>query len=203
MALPEISHEFLVVSDPELRFTPGGDAVANFRVKASSRKEEPKGSGNWVDKDVLWASVTVWRDLAEHVVESIAKNDLVLVQGTIYTREYESNGAKQKSVEIQAIAVGPSLKFRTTPHGAGAQQGQGQQAPQGQYPPPQQGYQQPPTQGQPPYQQQPQAQPQYAQQPQGQPGYAPQPGYQQPQGQPYAAPQDDPWATPQQGQPPF
>ena len=206
MALPEIAHEFLVVSDPELRFTPGGDAVCNFRVKASSRKEEPKGSGNWVDKDVLWASVTAWRDLAEHVVESIANKDMVLVQGTIYTREYESNGVKQKSVEIQATAVGPSLKFRTTPHGAGKQQGQQQppaQQGQGGYPP-QQGYQQPPVQGQPPYQQQPQAQPQYAQQPQAQPYQQP---YQQPQGapqgQPYAAPQDDPWATPQQGQPPF
>lgn len=216
MALPEIGHEFLVVSDPELRFTPGGDAVCNFRVKASSRKEEPKGSGNWVDKDVLWASVTAWRDLAEHVVESVVKNDLVLVQGTIYTREYESNGAKQKSVEIQATAVGPSLKFRTTPHGAGQQQqGQGQQA----QPPQQGGYQQPQQggtwtnqpqgapQGQPPYQQQPQGQPAYAQQPQGQPGY--QQPYQQPQGAPqgqpgYAPPaQDDPWATPQQGNPPF
>lgn len=204
MALPEIAHEFLVVSDPELRFTPGGDAVCNFRVKASSRKEEPKGSGNWVDKDVLWASVTAWRDLAEHVVESIANKDMVLVQGTIYTREYESNGVKQKSVEIQATAVGPSLKFRTTPHGAGKQQGQQQppvQQGQGGYPPQQQGYQQPPAQGQPPYQQQPQAQPPY-QQPQGQPGYAPQPGYQQPQPG-YAPQQDDPWATPQQGNPPF
>ena len=188
MALPEIGHEFLVVSAPELRFTPSGDAVANFRVKASSRKEEPKGSGNWVDKDVLWATVTCWRDLAQHVVDSIVERDLVLVQGTLKTREYESNGVKQKAVEIDATAVGPSLKFRTTPHGAGAQQAQQ----------PQQGGQwtnQPPAYGQP------QAQPQYAQQPAPQPGYGQPPApYQQPQ-QPPAA--NDPWGTPPQGMPPF
>lgn len=197
MALPLVSQEFLIVGDdPKLTFTPGGLAVANFRVKASDRKEEPKGSGNWVDGDVLWANVTVWRDAAQHVVDSLKSGDLVVLTGKIYTRSFEHQGIKKTSVEITASAVGPSLTFRTTPHGAVAQQGQ---------------------QAQPPVQQQPQGQPQYQPQPQyGAPGGQAQPGYVQPQqGQPQYAPQpqqgqpqqNDPWAPPggyQQGaNPPF
>ena len=197
MPLPVISEEFLIVSEPALTFSRSGVAVANFRVKTSSRKEEPKGSGNWVDDKVLWANVTVWRDPAQHAVDSLKKDDLVVIVGRISTREFEHQGQKRTAVEIEALSIGPSLKFRTTPHGAGgAQQGQQQQPSaqqQQQYAQPQQGYAQP---------QQGYAQPQQ--------GYAqPQQGYAQPQGQPQGQPvyqqpvQDDPWAAPAQQQPGF
>lgn len=202
MALPIIGQEFLIVGDePKLTFTPAGLPVCNFRVKAADRKEEPKGSGNWVDSKVLWANVNVWRDPAQHAADSLKSGDLVIITGKIYTREFEHQGIKKTAVEIDATSVGASLTFRTTPHGAG----QGQQAqaqPQAQ---PQQGYGQP---------QQGYGQPQG--QPQGQPGYGQpqaQPGYGQPQGQPqYAQPQQgqpgqqDPWAPPGgygQANPPF
>lgn len=198
MALPLIGEEFLVVGgDPKLTFTPGGLAVCNFRVKAADRKLDPN-TNEWKDDKVLWANVTAWRDLAQHIVDSIKDKDLVVISGKIYTREFEHQGIKKISVEIDAKNVGPSLTFRTTPHGA-AQQAQAQ--PQAQ---PQQGGQwsnQPQAQPQPGYGQ-PQAQPGYGQ-PQGQPQYA------QPQAQPA---QQDPWAppggypapgNPAQGQPPF
>lgn len=201
MALPIIGQEFLIVGDgPKLTFTPGGLAVCNFRVKAADRKKDEQ-SGEWKDDKVLWANVNVWRDPAQHAADSLKSGDLVVITGKIYTREFEHQGVKKTSVEIDATSVGASLTFRTTPHGAG----QGQQAqaqPQAQ---PQQGYGQP---------QQGYAQPQG--QPQTQPGYgAPQgqPGYGQPQGQPqYAQPQQgqpgqqDPWAPPGgygQANPPF
>lgn len=199
MALPLVSQEFLVVGgDPKLTFTPGGLAVCNFRVKAADRKKD--ANDQWVDDKVLWANVTAWRDLAQHIVDSIKDKDLVVLTGKIYTREFEHQGQKRMSIEIDASAVGPSLTFRTTPHGAG--QAQQQQA----QPPAQQGQ----WQGQPQQGGQWSNQPQG--QPQGQPGYgAPQaqPGYGQPQGQPA---QGDPWAppggyppagNPVQGQPPF
>ena len=181
MALPLVSQEFLVVGgDPKLTFTPAGLAVCNFRVKAADRKKD--ASDQWVDDKVLWANVTVWRDLAQHVVDSIKDKDLVVLTGKIYTREFEHLGQKRMSIEIDASAVGPSLTFRTTPHGAG--QAQQQQA----QPPAQQGYGQPQQGGQ--WTNQPQAQPQ------AQPGYGQpqaQPGYGAPQGQPA---QGDPWAPP-------
>jgi single-strand DNA-binding protein len=191
MALPLVSQEFLVVGgDPKLTFTPGGLAVCNFRVKAADRKKD--ANDQWVDDKVLWANVTVWRDLAQHVADSIRDKDLVVLTGKIYTREFEHQGIKKMSIEIDASACGPSLTFRTTPHGAGQAQGQQAQAPQGQ---PQ--YQPQPQYGAPGGQQQP------GYQPQGQPGYgAPQgqPQYGPPQGQPA---QQDPWANPQQGTSPF
>lgn len=188
MPLPTISGEFLVVGDPVLRHTPDGTAVVNLRLKAASRKEEPKGSGNWVDKDVLWANATAWRDLATHITDSIKDRDLIVVTGEIYTREFvdPQTNMKKVSTDIHIRNAGPSLAFRTTPHGAG-QQAQ-TQAPQGQQAPPYGGQQaQAPAYG-------------GAQAPAyggGQPGYAqPQPGY-APQPQ-----QGDPWAQPQPQQAP-
>lgn len=184
MPLPIVGQEFLVVGDdPKLTFTPAGLAVCNFRVKASDRVKDDS-TGEWKDGKVLWANVSVWRDPAQHTADSIKSGDLVLITGKIYTREFEHQGVKRTSVEIDATSVGASLTFRTTPHGAGGQQ-QGQGRPPAQAQAPQQGYGQPPQQG-------------YAQ-PQQQ-GYGAQPqqgGW--PQGQPPAA---DPWGNPvpQQGQ---
>jgi len=191
MALPTITSEFLVVGDPVLRFTPSGTAVCNLRVKAASRQQDQQ-TQKWEDKDVFWSNATVWREPAQHVVDSIKDKDLVVITGEVWTREYTDNGGqKRTSVEINVKHIGPSLQFRTTPHGAGGQQpqGQGQQPPQQQAAPPQQ-------QAQPPYggqQQQP-----YQQQPA--PAYG---GQQPPQQQPYQQPQQqpaagDPWAQPQQ-----
>jgi single-strand DNA-binding protein len=192
MPLPIVGQEFLIVGeDPKLTFTPAGLAVANFRVKASDRVKD-EATGQWKDGKVLWANVSIWRDPAQHVVDSLKSGDLVLITGKLYTREFEHQGQKRMSVEIDATSVGASLTFRTTPHGA-AQQGQGQQA----QPPAQQQYAQP--QGQPGYGQ-PQGQPQ-GYPPQGQPQA--QPGYGAPQGQPA---QGDPWAPPGgygQQNPPF
>jgi single-strand DNA-binding protein len=196
MALPTISGEFLVVGNPELRFTPSGTAVCSLRLKASSRQQNPQ-SQQWEDKDVLWIDASVWRDAAQHTADSIADKDLVVATGTIKTREWEdqNGGGKRSKIEMTVTSIGPSMQFRTTPHGAGGQQAQGQQRP------PQQQQAQPPyggQQGQPPYGGQPQAQPPYGGQPQGQPPYQG-----QPQAQPQAQPQQDPsnpWGPPQ-GQP--
>lgn len=202
MALPTISGEFFVSGDPDLRFTPSGTPVCNLRVKAASRQQNQQ-SQQWEDKDVLWANATIWREPARHVADSIRDKDLVVITGEIYTREYEHNGQKRTSVEINVRNIGPSLQFRTTPHGADAQQ-QGQGQPQGQ---PQQDYSNPwgnAPQGQPQQQAQPPQQQPYQQQPQGQPQYQqPQPagpGGAFPQQQPG---QQDPWAQPGGQQPGF
>jgi len=205
MALPVVSGEFLVVGDPVLRFSPSGTAVCNLRLKASSRQQNQQTQA-WEDKDVLWIDASVWRDPAQHTADSIKDKDLVVVTGKIKTREWDdpNGGGKRSKIELAIDSIGPSLQFRTTPHGAGGQQQAAAQTqvapPPGQQQPPvqQQAYQQPPQQGQyqQPYQQQPPAQ--YGgqqQQPYG--GQQQQPPYQQ---QPAA---DDPWATPAPQNPPF
>lgn len=98
-----------VVADPELRFTPAGAAVANFRIASTPRKFD-KQANQWTDGEPLFLSVAVWRQQAEHVAESIARGTRVIVVGTLAQRQYEAaDGTKRSSYEIQAEEVAPSL----------------------------------------------------------------------------------------------
>lgn len=118
MTLPHIAEEFFLVADPELHFSPSGVAVGSLRLKASRRK---KDGDNWVDDKVLWITARVFKDLAEHVVESLEKGDLVVVLGQLVTESWESReGEKRSAMILMVDAIGPSLRFRTTPHGAKA-----------------------------------------------------------------------------------
>jgi single-strand DNA-binding protein len=176
MALLQAFGEMRVVGDPVLRFTPDGVPVANVRLVCNARRKDAQGGWEDDPKKVLWANATIWRKPAENMVNSIRDKDLVHVVGTFYEREYEHNGVKGKSIEIDATSISPSLTFRTTPHSD-------QQPAQGQQP-------QAPQQGQNPQQGGwPQAQPQapYGQ-PQGQPAYAQQGGPQQGWNDPYQQP---------------
>lgn len=126
MALPIVAAEFWVATEPELRFQPGsGDAVLNFRAKAQDRNYN-KDTKEFENGKSLWVRVTCWRKLAENVADSIIKGDNVVLTGKLSTREYEGkDGVKREVLELEATEVGASLRFRTTPHGAG---GGGKQA---------------------------------------------------------------------------
>lgn len=107
-----------VVNDPELRFSPNGVAVCNFRIVASSRKQNQQGE--WVDDKVLWLGVTCFKQLAENCAESLQKSDLVSVTGRLQTDEWETEqGEKRSRPVIIADAVAASLRFRTIRHGEG------------------------------------------------------------------------------------
>ncbi|MFD5873736.1 single-stranded DNA-binding protein [Streptomyces sp. NPDC060322] len=117
-----------VVADPELRFTPGGAAVANFRMANTPRKFN-RQTNEWEDGEPLFLGVAVWRQQAEHVVESIKRGDRVIVVGRLTQRQYEAtDGSKRSSYEIQAEEVAPSLLRATaavtkqTGNGQGGQQ---------------------------------------------------------------------------------
>ncbi|QCX77651.1 Single-stranded DNA-binding protein 2 [Streptomyces sp. YIM 121038] len=98
-----------VVADPELRFTPSGAAVANFRV-ASTPRTFDRTTNEWKDGDPLFLSVSVWRQQAENVAETIRRGDRVIVVGRLGQRQYEKDGQTRSSYEIQAEDVGPALK---------------------------------------------------------------------------------------------
>ena len=63
-----------LTDDPELRFTPNGTAVANFRLAVTARV---KDGDSWRDGDTSFFRINVWRQLAEHVAESLSKGDRV------------------------------------------------------------------------------------------------------------------------------
>ncbi len=102
-----------LVDDPELRFTPSGAAVANFRI-ASTPRTFDKNSNEWKDGDALFLSCAVWRQAAENVAESLQKGMRVVVQGRLKQRQYETReGEKRTVVELEVEEVGPSLKYAT------------------------------------------------------------------------------------------
>lgn len=120
--LPTITLEGRAVNDPELRFTPSGQAVANFRVAASESKKTDTG---WEDGDKLFVNVAVWKEPAEAVAEHVRKGDKVIVTGRLYQREYEtSGGEKRTSLEVKfatvAKVVDPPKANRSQPQQAPA-----------------------------------------------------------------------------------
>ena len=102
-----------LVDDPELRFTPSGAAVANFRI-ASTPRTFDKQSNEWKDGDALFLSCSVWRQAAENVAESLTRGMRVVVQGRLKARTYETREGEKRTVfEIEVEEVGPSLKYAT------------------------------------------------------------------------------------------
>ena len=102
-----------LVDDPELRFTPSGAAVANFRI-ASTPRTFDRQSNEWKDGDALFLSCAVWRQAAENVAESLQKGMRVVVQGRLKSRQYETREGEKRTVfEIEVEEVGPSLKYAT------------------------------------------------------------------------------------------
>ncbi|RKS06644.1 single-strand binding protein [Nocardiopsis sp. Huas11] len=102
-----------LVDDPELRFTPSGAAVANFRV-ASTPRNFDKASGEWKDGESMFLTCTVWRQYAENVAESLQRGMRVIVQGRLKQRSYETREGEKRTVyEIDVDEVGPALRSAT------------------------------------------------------------------------------------------
>jgi single-strand DNA-binding protein len=102
-----------LVDDPELRFTPSGAAVANFRV-ASTPRTYDRQSGEWKDGESLFLSCSVWRQAAENVAESLQRGMRVIIQGRLKQRSYDDREGQKRTVfEIDVDEVGPSLRSAT------------------------------------------------------------------------------------------
>ena len=99
-----------LVDDPELRFTPSGQAVAKFRV-ASTPRFLDKQTNEWKDGESLFLTCNVWRQAAENVAESLQRGMRVIVQGRLKQRSYETKEGEKRTVfEVEVDEVGPSLR---------------------------------------------------------------------------------------------
>jgi single-strand DNA-binding protein len=102
-----------LVEDPNLRFTPSGQAVASFRV-ASTPRFFDRQANEWKDGESLFLTCNVWRQAAENVAESLQRGMRVIVQGRLKQRSYETREGEKRTVyEIEADEVGPSLRNAT------------------------------------------------------------------------------------------
>jgi single-strand DNA-binding protein len=98
--------------DPELRFTPSGQATATFgvavnRVWTDRQSQERKEATSFFD-------VVCWGQLAENAAQSLSRGTRVLVSGRLDQRSWENQeGEKRTKIEITADEVSPSLKWAT------------------------------------------------------------------------------------------
>jgi single-strand DNA-binding protein len=100
-----------LTDDPDLRFTPNGNPVANFRLAVTARVKDGEG---WRDGETSFFRVNVWRQLAEHVAESLTKGDRAVVIGRLKSRSWETpEGERRSVVEVEADEVAPSLRWAT------------------------------------------------------------------------------------------
>ena len=120
-----------LVADVDLRYTPSGAAVANFRVASTPRRFDSQ-SNQWVDGEALFLTCNVWRQAAENVANSLTKGDRVIVSGRLRQRSYETREGEKRTVfEVEVDEVGPSLRYATaqvakTPRQGGGNYGQQQ-----------------------------------------------------------------------------
>src|SRR6202046_4240481 len=99
-----------LVDDPQLRYTPTGNAVANFRV-ASTPRFLDRTTNEWRDGDSLFLTCNVWRQPAENVAESLQRGMRVIVSGRLRQRSYETKEGEKRTVyEVEVDEVGPSLR---------------------------------------------------------------------------------------------
>jgi single-strand DNA-binding protein len=102
-----------LVDDPELRFTPSGAAVANFRI-ASTPRTFDRQTNEWKDGESLFLSCNIWRQAAENVAESLHKGTRVIATGRLRQRSYETREGEKRTVfELEVDEVGPSLRNAT------------------------------------------------------------------------------------------
>lgn len=109
-----------LTSDPELRYTQNGLAVANFTI-ASTPRNYDRQSSEWKDGETLFLRASVWREFAEHVAGSLTKGTRVIATGRLRQRSYETKpdnngnggGEKRTSMELEIDEIGPSLRYAT------------------------------------------------------------------------------------------
>lgn len=114
-----------LTSDPELRWTPSGAAVASFTI-ASTPRTLDRQTREWTDGEALFLRCSVWREAAENVAESLTRGSRVMAQGRLRQRSFETReGEKRTVIELEVDEIGPSLRYATATVAKAARSGLG------------------------------------------------------------------------------
>src|SRR5687768_14804676 len=90
-------------ADPEVRFTPSGQPVANFRIATSESWNDKNGQKQ---ERTEWHRIVVWGKLAELCGEYLKKGRQCYVEGRLQTREWtDKEGKKNYATEVVAQSV--------------------------------------------------------------------------------------------------
>ena len=89
--------------DPEVRYTADGTPVATFTMATTETRKNKDGTKN---EKTEWHRIVAWRKLGEISGEYLKKGQLVYIEGSIQSREYEGrDGVKRRTYEIVASAM--------------------------------------------------------------------------------------------------
>jgi len=101
-----------ITRDPELRFTPTGQATATFGL-AVNRRWQNRQSSEW-EEATSFFDIVCWREMAENASESFSRGMRVMISGRLEQRSWETqDGDKRSKVEVVADEIGPSLRWAT------------------------------------------------------------------------------------------
>lgn len=88
-------------TDPKLKYTPSGVAVANFRIAVDRPFANVSG-----ERETDFIDVVVWRQSAEFVNTYVTKGRLVLVDGRLQVRQWQAtDGQTRRSTEVVADTI--------------------------------------------------------------------------------------------------
>ena len=86
--------------DPELRYTPQGDAVCSFSLATNERKKDKSGEFQEV---ATWFKITLWRRLAENASKYLSKGSPVYIEGRLQVEEWTDRDGKDRfTLGVQA-----------------------------------------------------------------------------------------------------
>lgn len=87
-------------TDPDMRYTPSGTPVTNFRLACSRRRTTQEGETR---EETDWFTVVSWNKLAEITSQYLNKGSRVYIEGRLQTRQWEDqNGQRRNTTEIVA-----------------------------------------------------------------------------------------------------
>jgi single-strand DNA-binding protein len=102
-----------LTADPELRYTNDGAALVKFTVGSTPRVLD-RTSNEYRDGEPLFLTCTAWRDLAEHIAESLSKGARVVVTGRLRLSRWQTDDGENRSTYgLEVDDIGPSLRFAT------------------------------------------------------------------------------------------
>jgi len=90
-----------MATDPELKYTPSGVAVATFRVAVDRNRANAQG-----ERETDFIDIVTWRQNAEFAANYLNKGRLVSVDGRLQVRTWQTQeGQRRKTVEVVADSV--------------------------------------------------------------------------------------------------
>jgi len=111
-------------ADPEIRYMPNGNAVANLSIATSESWKDQQGQ---VQEKTEWHKVTMYRRLAEIAGEYLKKGSQIYLEGKLQTRKWQDQqGNDRYTTEV----IADQLQMLGGGQQGGGQQGGGQQRPQ-------------------------------------------------------------------------